>query len=178
MLCLWCTAYLQEYGDVSSAMGLAGPLRCFNAPQLWSLGWTNTSIVLDTSNLNPGMPMLLRACPYVHLPDLGTMYCKSGWQRAECVCVCVYHGESVTLLGFWIKPLAYPSLRCNRECWLEGMRLPTSAAGRRDEVRPSTVSSSRRTHLAMMHRSLKFGFEGKEQPACTRERSARLCLQR
>lgn len=45
-----------EYGDNSCAMGGAAGVRCFNAPQLWRLGWAATAQTYDmASNFAPGV---------------------------------------------------------------------------------------------------------------------------
>ncbi|KAG2487408.1 hypothetical protein HYH03_013977 [Edaphochlamys debaryana] len=50
----------QEYGDIASAMGgVRGyGLRCYNAPQIWQLGWGSPFVLLTRMDLTPGQTEL------------------------------------------------------------------------------------------------------------------------
>ena len=47
------STYSDEYGDCTCAMAACYGYRCYNAPQMWRLGWNKPLAVLSTADQLP-----------------------------------------------------------------------------------------------------------------------------
>ncbi|GAX74021.1 hypothetical protein CEUSTIGMA_g1471.t1 [Chlamydomonas eustigma] len=55
--------------DTSSIMGAAGPMRCYNAPHIWQLGWGQPSNVIGFDDVPAGSWMYERLVPLGSSPN-------------------------------------------------------------------------------------------------------------
>jgi hypothetical protein len=58
-----CAIRVQEYVDMSGAMGGAMGIRCHHAPHAWALGWTDPIATLTSATMPSGAPLPFLTAP-------------------------------------------------------------------------------------------------------------------